>query len=392
MKKITLLVGLLFISLNHQAQNQTLQIEELLQRYQEIPPNGSALTTYFSIEEIAILQSHFSTVQEEEFTANTGGGAIVFGNNASTDNLATFSTDSPETISFIGANSGSADFEAGGDIDPTNLDRAYALTLTSGEFYEVDITTAAYTFLGIITPPVGENWNGLEFDPETNILYAISSNFAGTSTLSTIDIVGLTATPIGVTGMAGAISIAIDGSGNFYSHDVVDDSVYTVDPITGQATFIGAIGFDANFGQDLEWDPATGTMFMTAFNNTVGFGELRTVDLATGNTTLVGAINDGVGSQISWASIANDGSLSIDNPEQTIGFTFYPNPARQSITLSATTLIDNVTIFNVLGQKVLQNDLNATTGQLPIDSLKNGLYLMQISSNNQSITKRFIKN
>jgi len=392
MKKITLLLCLLLVTLNNYGQDQTPQLEELLERYQEIPANGNALTAYFTVDEISALRSHFSNAQEEDITIeNRGGGIIFFGNSPSNGGLVSFSSDTPETLNLIGSNSGSADFESAGDIDPTNLNRAYALTLGLGEFYEVDITTATYTFLGMLTAPGIEQWNGLEFDPVNNILYGISSNFVDSSTLSIIDIPNLTVNPIGITGMPGAIAIAFDGSGNLYGYDVVDDSFYSINPTTGQATVIGFIGFDANFGQDLEWDPTTGTMYMTSSDGTSSADELRIVDLSTGNTTLVGPLGDGFGSQIPWAAIPNDGTLSI-NDLQLINFTLYPNPAQNSITLNAAVPINKVIVYDILGQKVMEKEPNTLQDQLAIDSLNNGLYLIRVFINDQTITQRFIKN
>jgi len=191
--------------------------------------------------------------------------------------------------------------------------------------------------------------------------------------------------------MPGAIAIAFDGSGNLYGYDVVDDSFYSINPTTGQATVIGFIGFDANFGQDLEWDPTTGTMYMTSSDGTSSADELRIVDLSTGNTTLVGPLGDGFGSQIPWAAIPNDGTLSI-NDLQLINFTLYPNPAQNSITLNAAVPINKVIVYDILGQKVMKKEPNTLQDQLAIDSLNNGLYLIRVFINDQTITQRFIKN
>jgi len=391
MKKITLLLGLLVVSLGNYAQDQTPQLEELLERYQEIPTNGNSLNFYFSIEEIAVLQSYFSS-EEENTQINTetrGSDTIIFGNNSGANSFISFNTNTPGIINFIGGNSGSTDFESAGDIDPTNLDRAYALTLSSGEFYEVDITTATYTFLGILTAPGVEQWNGLEFDPETNILYGISSNFIDSSTLSIIDIPNLTATPIGLTGMTGAIAIVTDGAGNFYSYDVIDDSFYSINSTTGQATLIGFIGFDANFGQDLEWDPTTQTMYMTAFNATTSNGELRTVDLTTGDTTFIGLIDGG--NQVPWASIPTVSTLTIDDPILT-NFNIFPNPAKDNISIMNNTPIERVVIYNSVGQQLMEKEINTLTDILTIDTLHSGVYFIKAFINDQVITRRLIKN
>ena len=296
---LTLIVGSSFAQ-------ETTRLDALVQRYQAIPPNGNSVTAYFTSDEIAMLQSYFASVKEQPATnkATLGPGVTIFGNESVSGSLVSFETLTPENVNVINSNSGSLDFESCGDINPTDLDQAFVLTLLDGEFYSLEISSGNYTFLGNISPPVGENWNGLEFDPATNILYGISANFVDSSTLSIIDIENLSATAIGKTGVNGAIAIATDGDGNFYSYDVIDDSLYSIDTATGQGTLIGSIGFDANFGQDLEWDPNTETMFMTAINSGDDFAaELRTVDLETGLSTFSGTIANGPDSQMPWSSI-----------------------------------------------------------------------------------------
>jgi hypothetical protein len=84
------------------------------------------------------------------------------------------------------------------------------------------------------------------------------------------------------------IAISTDCNGNMYGYDIVTDSFYSIDKTTAAATLIGPLGFDANFAQDMDFDPTDGTCYLGAFNNGTFTGELRTVNLTTGATTLVG--------------------------------------------------------------------------------------------------------
>src|SRR5690606_17031726 len=92
---------------------------------------------------------------------------------------------------------------------------------------------------------------------------------------------------------------------------------------TGAATLIGSIGFDANFGQGMDWDPSTGTMYMSAFNTGVFDTEIRSVNLATGSTTLIGQLEPSVLSQVGWVSFVGEGgggtSCDVSNPTQPAG-------------------------------------------------------------------------
>ena len=73
-------------------------------------------------------------------------------------------------------------------------------------------------------------------------------------------------------------------------------------------------------------------------------------------------------------------NISID-VNQFSGFKFYPNPAENFVTVEANQVIDQVTIYNLLGQKVLSKTINQAEKQLNITFLEKGSYIMQVSIN-----------
>nr|MCH9661290.1 T9SS type A sorting domain-containing protein [Bacteroidota bacterium] len=73
------------------------------------------------------------------------------------------------------------------------------------------------------------------------------------------------------------------------------------------------------------------------------------------------------------------------------GFSFYPNPADEVINLSSAELIESVEVYSILGQRVLVQDINATTSQINISALSQGAYLMQVSINGQVGTYKILK-
>ncbi|MDB9828876.1 T9SS type A sorting domain-containing protein, partial [Flavobacteriaceae bacterium] len=74
-------------------------------------------------------------------------------------------------------------------------------------------------------------------------------------------------------------------------------------------------------------------------------------------------------------------TLALGLADSTIeGFTFYPNPSSDVINLTATENIEKVAIYNLLGQKVLDQNINATSSQLNVASLVTGTYLMEVSA------------
>ena len=72
-------------------------------------------------------------------------------------------------------------------------------------------------------------------------------------------------------------------------------------------------------------------------------------------------------------------------------FNYYPNPTSNQLNLSAENAISKVELFNVLGQKVQSNSINATQKQLNIGHLQKGIYLMEVSINNAKKTYKIVK-
>ncbi|WP_299216887.1 T9SS type A sorting domain-containing protein [uncultured Dokdonia sp.] len=74
------------------------------------------------------------------------------------------------------------------------------------------------------------------------------------------------------------------------------------------------------------------------------------------------------------------------------GFSFYPNPAQDVITLDARTAIEDITIFNLLGQKVLQQKVDGLSNyQLNVSTMAKGAYLMQVTTNGKVGVYRVLK-
>ena len=80
-------------------------------------------------------------------------------------------------------------------------------------------------------------------------------------------------------------------------------SLYTVDPLTGAATLIGATGFSHVTG--IDFDPTTGTLYGVVSDLFNGTTALITIDPATGAGTVVGT----TGNQIPDITIGPDGIL-----------------------------------------------------------------------------------
>ncbi|MDQ7918361.1 GEVED domain-containing protein [Mesonia sp. MT50] len=71
---------------------------------------------------------------------------------------------------------------------------------------------------------------------------------------------------------------------------------------------------------------------------------------------------------------------------------FYPNPVKNQLTLKAGKQIENVEIYNLLGQNVLRNMPNSLEAQLNTDHLQAGVYLMKVTIHKSTKTFKIVKN
>lgn len=77
----------------------------------------------------------------------------------------------------------------------------------------------------------------------------------------------------------------------------------------------------------------------------------------------------------------------FDNP----AFTFYPNPVKDVLNLSYKQNISNVSVFNILGQKVYENTINSNNAQVNMSGFASGSYIVKVISENQSKVIKVIK-
>lgn len=369
-----------------------LSIQELIQKSKDVPPNGGAVGNYISQEEQTRLRQHFINLNTTQLVNQFDG--LLYSTNTSNLSYGYIDILEPDTHVPIGPSLSTTDFEGAGDVDNFDTEDAYVLTYENGEFYKVNLQTGIYTFLGTIAPPPGHFWTGLELGLlNDGCLFVISTNFAGNSTLGTIDLGDLTYTERGSNTMPGAIAISSTdfSSTTLYSYDVVDDNFYTIDMIDGTATLIGPIGFDANFGQDLEWDNQSQMMYMTAYNQDVADAELREVDINTGMTTLIAQILPTENSQISWAGAKNTQILIGVEDKVIHDIAISPNPAKDIIQFSGALNIKKVDVYSLSGQLVLTTS-EILNNQISAAALSPGSYIICIESEIGLKSLPFLKN
>ncbi len=73
-------------------------------------------------------------------------------------------------------------------------------------------------------------------------------------------------------------------------------------------------------------------------------------------------------------------------------FSFYPNPAKEELNLKSNENMESVTLYNMLGQIVLQHHVNTSSFIIDVSELSVGAYLMKVSINGQISTYKVLKN
>lgn len=99
-----------------------------------------------------------------------------------------------------------------------------------------------------------------------------------------------------------------------------------------------------------------------------------------------------VGSCTSTEVFAVTVTITLDNKEfNSAAFTYYPNPVKDVLTLAYSQDISNVTVYNMVGQPVMTQQINAVEGRINMSNLADGTYMVNVTFGNTVKTIRVIK-
>ncbi len=160
-----------------------------------------------------------------------------------------------------------------GVVYSTNVLKAYASDGTG-------------TTLGTISGVAVNTVVGHTYDARNKILY-LSTNEGAQSELYKVNQTTLAATRVGTITSDLIIGIASDATGNLYGVGIVDDRLYTINPLTGSGTGIGTLGIDINYAQDIGFDRTTNVLYGALYQGSGDSGIYR-IDVGTGAATLIG--------------------------------------------------------------------------------------------------------
>lgn len=266
-------------------------------------------------------------------------------------------------------------------------------TNNNGEFAEIDTTTGDITIIGSL----GCTINEIAYDNTTSTMYGVSQGFSpGQSNLYTINTATGEATLIGGLGLIGFNTLACK-QGILYATNVTTDSFYSVDKSTGLATKIGDLGFNSNnYSQGLDFDP-NGNLYMSCVNepDTITTnGELRYVDLTTGNASLINQFMGGYGYANNITGFVIPGSswqdgLGVKNAiNKGSHLEIYPNPAQENVYFVSSDQILNYKIITISGQVIVNEKATNSAIAVNISEFKSGFYFVQIETEKGITTKK----
>ncbi|NJN50219.1 MAG: T9SS type A sorting domain-containing protein [Polaribacter sp.] len=172
---------------------------------------------------------------------------------------------------------------------------------------------------------------------------------------------------------------------NYYTEEVGVGKVFNINIQGGAANWIHTIALPAAKSANNTWQ--TVNLAIADLNNQ-GNGSTNAIS----QVQITGA---GPSNPIGKIFIDNvlfykAGTASVDNNEL-LGFSMYPNPTTNMLTISAKENISSAEVYSILGKKVMSVEVNNTSKTFDVSGLTNGVYLIKYNVNNKVGTAKFVK-
>ena len=165
----------------------------------------------------------------------------------------------------------------------------------------------------------------------------------------------------------------------FYSMDAINIRVtLSSDPNVSALVIYSAVNGAATSGSDLT--------FVDQPGNVCGLQDEAIIDTEPNTWYYIFAAT-----AEPYANVAVHNSVLGVSDNTLEGFSYYPNPVTSEINLSAKSNLDEVTIFNLVGQKVYTDKPNNSRKSIDISNLQTGMYIMKISSEGKTASYKIAK-
>ncbi|MDC8001157.1 T9SS type A sorting domain-containing protein [Aequorivita todarodis] len=256
----------------------------------------------------------------------------------------------------------------------------------------VDLNTGAVNYAATVSGIVGGQFmSQLSYNYTNDTFYAISSdpNNENGSHFYSLNLATGVLTEIGTgTGIPNVVAMEIDNNGIVYAADAVSGDLFTIDVNTGVGTSVGNMypGGLYPVRSGFTVDHSTNTLYAVLQNRSgVIWSYFNTVNTTTGEVTELGF---GGSRKYSLFVIKEDG-LGVED-QNLESFTVYPNPAANVLKIDNPqgAQIKGAKLFDMLGRNTGAVLIN---GEMNIENLSKGMYLLQIETENGTATKKIVK-
>ncbi|MBV1924548.1 MAG: T9SS type A sorting domain-containing protein, partial [Flavobacteriaceae bacterium] len=169
----------------------------------------------------------------------------------------------------------------------------------------------------------------------------------------------------------------------------IADLWYTfVAPTSGEVNIVTALG-TATAAHLAVYEGTCGALVQLSCSD-VAASSASLTSLTGGETYYVQLWNNGTEEGTINITLS-DASLSLNTFEDENAFTYFPNPVKNELSLKAQNNIQNISVFNMLGQEVLRAKPNSLQTNLNMNDLSQGAYFVQVTINNVTETVRILK-
>lgn len=343
MKKITL--PLLFLTVFAVSMQMTAQEAESATEFNQPPPASTTPTTDFNNS----YQMRGGGVYSNGPVFNVAGGGFNGADLSLLEDITVGNTSFGSNVSHVGGWKIADDFELTQGAEITSI--------TVYSYQTGSTTTSSFSWMTL------QIWDGDPSDPASSVVYGdefsnalTSSAWSGvyrasetSQTDSSRPIMELVADTPGLTLASGTYWIVWDADGSIASG-----------PWTPFISILGA----TTTGNAKQYNPST----------------MVWQDLIDSETEYA----QGIPFEI-------DGALLSIADNVLDGFTFYPNPTRDIINVNAKSNIENIAIFNVLGQQLINVSPDNVRAKVDMSNLSAGIYVMKATVNGSSGSFNIIK-
>ena len=154
--------------------------------------------------------------------------------------------------------------------------------------------------------------------------------------------------------------------------------------VTTQLVFSGSSGtFDLNVNGTLIGNIPYDTNSLTTTISDIDIENSVSIEINNNSSTSNRVIFD----DLSWTCYS---TLGLDD-ENISSFKMFPNPIKGNVLKFEYSKDSSIEIFDVLGKKVFNDTINSNKNYIDVSNLNKGIYIIKITSNNTSLSKKLIR-